>query len=133
LAPWGEATRNAIRPLVPAELTVENPLECGVAGFADEKNYIDILRHVAQDENVDLLALHGELPRPPDKRKPDLFASLRSQVDKPTLAFARVTHGLTEESRAFQEAAGIPFLPNNREGSYFPPPTETNKICKRIV
>lgn len=114
LAPWSESTCSAIRPLIPAELAVENPLECGVAGFGDEKNYIEILRRVAQDENVDLLALHGELPRPPDKREPDLFASLRSQIDKPALAFARVTHGLTEESRAFQEAAGIPFLQGMR-------------------
>lgn len=110
LAQLSDSTINAVRPLIPAELVVENPLECGVAGFGDEKGYVEIVRHYARDERVDLLAIHGELPRPPDKRDPGLYSTLAATTEKPILAFARSTYSLTEESRAFQEQAGMPFL-----------------------
>jgi acetyltransferase len=110
LSRWSEATCSTIRPLIPEELVVENPLECGVAGFGDEENYAKIIRQIADDESVDLIAIHGELPRPPDRRKADNFAVLAANISKPLIAFARVTHNLTDESRAFQEAAGMPFL-----------------------
>lgn len=110
LSRWSEATCAAIRPLIPEDLTVENPLECGVAGFGDEENYAKIIRQIAADESVDLIAIHGELPRPPDSRKADNFAALSASIAKPLVAFARVTHNLTDESRSFQDAAGMPFL-----------------------
>ena len=110
LAPLSEATREAVRPLIPAELVVENPLECGVAGFGDEENFIKIVKFHADDDNVDLLAIHGELPRFPEKREATLFKNLNATTDKPIIAFARSTYSLTEESRTFQEEAGIPFL-----------------------
>jgi acetyltransferase len=110
LAPLSEATRQAVRPLIPAELVVENPLECGVAGFGDEENFIKIVKFHADDDNVDLLAIHGELPRFPEKREATLFKNLNATTDKPILAFARSTYSLTDESRVFQDDAGIPFL-----------------------
>jgi acetyltransferase len=39
-----------------------------------------------------------------------LFRNLAATTDKPILAFARSTYSLTDESRAFQDEAGIPFL-----------------------
>ena len=110
LAQLSESTKSAVRPLIPADLAVENPLECGVAGFGNEKSYVEIVRHYAQDEKVDLLAIHGELPRPPEKRDPGLYSTLAATTEKPIMAFARSTYSLTEESRAFQEQAGMPFL-----------------------
>ena len=110
LAPLSEATRRAVRPLIPAELVVENPLECGVAGFGDEENFIKIVKFHADDDNVDLLAIHGELPRFPEKREATLFKNLNATTDKPIVAFARSTYSLTDESRTFQDEAGIPFL-----------------------
>ncbi|HEY1269392.1 MAG TPA: acetate--CoA ligase family protein [Candidatus Binatia bacterium] len=110
LAPLSEATRQAVRPLIPQELVVENPLECGVAGFGDEENFIKIVKFHADDDNVDLLAIHGELPRFPEKREATLFKNLNATTEKPIVAFARSTYSLTDESRVFQEDAGIPFL-----------------------
>ena len=110
LAQLSESTISAVRPLIPEDLVVENPLECGVAGFGNEKSYVEIVRYYAQDEKVDLLAIHGELPRPPEKRDPGLYSTLAATTEKPILAFARSTYSLTEESRAFQEQAGMPFL-----------------------
>ncbi len=110
LAQLSEATRQAVRPLIPAELAVENPLECGVAGFGDEKGFVEIVRLHAQDEAVDLLGIHGELPRHPEKREATLFTTLAATTEKPILAFARSTYSLTDESRTYQDQAGIPFL-----------------------
>jgi acyl-CoA synthetase (NDP forming) len=109
LAQLGENTKEAVRPLIPPELAVENPLECGVAGFGDEQGFINIVKLHAQDEGVDLLAIHGELPRG-QQRGAATFKSLAEATDKPVLAFARSTYSCLDESRAFQEEAGLPFL-----------------------
>jgi acetate---CoA ligase (ADP-forming) len=109
LAQLSDKTKAAVRPLIPEELAVENPLECGVAGFGDEQGFINIVKLHAEDDGVDLLAIHGELPRG-ENREATLFNSLAAATDKPILAFARSTYSCTDESRAFQEEAGIPFL-----------------------
>jgi acetyltransferase len=110
MAEPSDATTQAVRPLIPAELAVENPLECGVAGFGDEKTFLDICRLHAEDDGVDLLAIHGELPRHPEKRDPSAFRAFADSVKKPLVAFARSTYSLTEESRLYQEQSGLPFL-----------------------
>ncbi|MGH7767511.1 MAG: acetate--CoA ligase family protein [Candidatus Binatia bacterium] len=110
LAQLNETTRQAVRPLIPAELVVENPLECGVAGFGDEEGFVKIIKLHADDESVDLLGIHGELPRFPEKREATLFKNLNAATPKPIVAFARSTYSLTDESRTFQDEAGIPFL-----------------------
>jgi acetyltransferase len=109
LAQLSDKTKEAVRPLIPAELVVENPLECGVAGFGDEAGFINIVKLHAEDPGVDLLAIHGELPRG-QKRSADLFKSVTAATDKPVLAFGRSTYSCLDESRAFQEEAGMPFL-----------------------
>jgi acyl-CoA synthetase (NDP forming) len=109
LAQLSEKTKEAVRPLIPAELAVENPLECGVAGFGDEAGFINIVKLHAEDPGVDLLAIHGELPRG-QQRSAGLFKSVTEATDKPVLAFARSTYSCTDESRAFQEEASLPFL-----------------------
>jgi acetate---CoA ligase (ADP-forming) len=109
LAQLSDQTKEAVRPLIPAELAVENPLECGVAGFGDEAGFINIVKLHADDPGVDLLAIHGELPRG-QQRSAALFQSAIAATEKPILAFARSTYSCMDESRAFQEEAGMPFL-----------------------
>jgi acetyltransferase len=109
LAQLSDRTKEAVRPLIPAELAVENPLECGVAGFGDEAGFINIVKLHADDPGVDLLAIHGELPRG-QKRSAELFKSAIAATDKPVLAFGRSTYSCLDESRVFQEEAGMPFL-----------------------
>jgi acyl-CoA synthetase (NDP forming) len=109
LAQLSDKTKEAVRPLIPPELAVENPLECGVAGFGDEQGFINIVKLHAEDDGVDLLAIHGELPRG-QQRSAGLFKSLAEATDKPVLAFGRSTYSCLEESRAYQDEAGLPFL-----------------------
>jgi acetyltransferase len=109
LAQLSDKTKEAVRPLIPPELAVENPLECGVAGFGDEAGFINIVKLHAEDPGVDLLAIHGELPRG-QTRSADLFKSVTAATEKPVLAFGRSTYSCLDESRAFQEEARMPFL-----------------------
>lgn len=109
LAQLSDKSKEAVRPLIPPELAVENPLECGVAGFGDEAGFINIVKLHAEDPGVDLLAIHGELPRG-QQRNAALFQSAFAATEKPIVAFARSTYSCTDESRAFQEEAGMPFL-----------------------
>src|SRR5262245_8559626 len=109
LAQLSEKTKAAVRPLIPPELAVENPLECGVAGFGDEQGFINIVKLHAEDECVDLLAIHGELPRG-QQRNPSLFKSVTEATEKPVVAFGRSTYSCLDESRAYQDEAGMPFL-----------------------
>jgi acyl-CoA synthetase (NDP forming) len=109
LAQLSDQTKAAVRPLIPEELVVENPLECGVAGFGDEQGFVNIVKLHAEDDGVDLLAIHGELPRG-EKREAALFKNLAATTDKPILAFARSTYSCTDESRTYQDEAGLPFL-----------------------
>jgi acyl-CoA synthetase (NDP forming) len=44
------------------------------------------------------------------QRSAALFRSLGDATDKPVLAFARSTYSCLDESRAFQQEAGLPFL-----------------------
>lgn len=110
LAALGDASNRALRPLIPDDLVVENPLECGVAGFGNENTFAEIVRIHAEDEGVDLLAIHGELPRFGEKRNPDLLRKIARSIDKPIVAHARSTYSLMDESRAFQEASEVPHL-----------------------
>jgi len=110
MAELSQATKVAVRPLIPTELAVENPLECGVAGFGDDKTFLDICRLHAEDDGVDMLAINGELPRHGEKRDPTRFRPLVDSVAKPVFAIGRTTYSLTDESRAYQEQSGLPFL-----------------------
>jgi acyl-CoA synthetase (NDP forming) len=109
LAQLSEKTKAAVRPLIPPELVVENPLECGVAGFGDEQGFVNIVKLHAEDDGVDLLAIHGELPRG-QQRSAGLFKSVTEATDKPVVAFGRSTYSCLDVSRAYQEDAGMPFL-----------------------
>ena len=110
LAQLSDASNEALRPLIPDDLTVENPLECGVAGFGNENTFAEIVRIHAEDDGVDLLAIHGELPRFGEKRNPELLKKISRSIDKPIVAHARSTYSLMDESRAFQEASELPHL-----------------------
>ena len=81
-----------------------------MAGFGNENTFAEIVRIHAEDDGVDLLAIHGELPRFGEKRNPDLLKNISRSIDKPVVAHARSTYSLMEESRAFQEASEIPHL-----------------------
>src|SRR5262249_675045 len=62
LAQLSDKTKAAVRPLIPEELAVENPLECGVAGFGDAEGFVSIVKLHAEDDGVDLLALYAAPP-----------------------------------------------------------------------
>jgi acetyltransferase len=110
LAQLQETTRAAVQPMIAPELAVENPLECSVSGLGYEKVYLQIVRLYAEDQGVDLLGINGELPRDGQRRDARDWAEIASECQKPIVAFGRAPYCLTEESRVFQDQAGMPFL-----------------------
>jgi len=110
LAQLRETTRAAVRPMIAPELAVENPLECSVSGLGYEKVYLEIVRLYAEDEGVDLVGINGELPRDGQRKDASDWAEVATSCQKPIVAFGRAPYCLTEESRVFQDQAGMPFL-----------------------
>jgi len=63
LAQLSDKTKEAVRPLIPAELAVENPLECGVRDSAMRRVSSTSSNCTPKIRALNLLAIHGELPR----------------------------------------------------------------------
>ncbi|MEX2453648.1 MAG: acetate--CoA ligase family protein, partial [Rhodospirillaceae bacterium] len=63
------------------------------------------------DPNVDIVAVQGSLPqRADDPSDPTVFSNILQATDKPTIAYVRVSQNVTDAGRAFQKAAGVPFV-----------------------
>ncbi len=103
-----EATKAAIRHLVPAELAIKNPLDAGIP--STDANAAEMCIAVARDPNVDMLAWAQVLPS--GKRSPDVatLKTILAATDKPVLAFARMNYMFPPSGLDFQDAVGFPFL-----------------------
>ncbi len=110
LAQLSPETSAAIAPLIDVGLAPENPLDTG-AGVAGRQNvFSQISQIMAGDDGVDLICMQGQLPlsetETPD---PETFAAV-ARLGKPVIAHGRMAQNVTEAGRAFQEAAGVPFV-----------------------
>ncbi len=105
---FSEATKAAIRHLVPAELAIKNPLDAGIP--TTDVNAAEMCIAVANDPNVDILAWAQTLPS--GKRSPDIatLKTILAATDKPVIAFARMNYMFPKEGLDFQDAVGYPFL-----------------------
>ncbi len=105
------ATREKLAPLIDPGVRPDNPLDTG-AGLARRYDaFAEVCRIVAADENVDMISMQGQLPFVEGTEgDPALFLGVRDSTDKPVLAHNRMSQNVNEVGRAFQKAAGIPFL-----------------------
>jgi acetyltransferase len=101
-------TRTKLRPLVPAELALKNPLDAG--NPAGDANDAALCRAVADDPNVDMLAWGGTPPGGTRKRDASIMQGLAAATDKPIVGFVRMTHATGPEAVEFQDQVGFPFL-----------------------
>jgi acetyltransferase len=105
------ATNAAITPLLDPGMAPDNPLDIGATVANQPKRFAEICKLIAADANVGSLMIQASLPSTDyDNRDPSTFADIAASTDKPVLAWSRTAHNVTEESRAFQAAAGLPFL-----------------------
>ena len=111
LAELSPRTCEAIGPLLDPGMEADNPLDIGATVAPQPKRFADICKIIAQDEGVGQLVVQGTLPVTQyDNRDPATFADLAQSTDKPILAWSRTAHNVSDEARAFQGAAGMPFL-----------------------
>ena len=106
-----EATQDKLAGLIDSGVPPSNPLDTG-AGLARRfAEFAEVCRIVAEDDNIDMISVQGQLPLTEgDAGDPDLFRQIRDSTDKPVVAHNRMSQNVNGIGRAFQDAAGIPFL-----------------------
>ena len=110
LAVLDEATIAAVKPRVPPDIEVDNPLDASVAGATDQANLTEICIAWANDPNVDIIALNAVLPQGARRGSPDHYQRILAATDKPVIGCARMRYMPEPGSVDFQKEAGIPFL-----------------------
>ncbi|MGE3932295.1 MAG: acetate--CoA ligase family protein [Rhodospirillaceae bacterium] len=105
------ATLAALRPLIDAGVSPDNPLDTGAGVARRPKVFAEICRIVAADPNVDMLSMQGQLPIDAgDGGSPEDFAEVLNATAKPVVAHVRTAQNTSDHGRAFQAACGVPFL-----------------------
>jgi acyl-CoA synthetase (NDP forming) len=108
LPQFGAATCAAMRPFIPKEMTLHNPLDCGIP--STDANAAEICKAVLADPNVDMLAWASTLPIGKGPRDSVALRALLDASDKPILAFARMNHMIGPDALPFQDEVGFSFL-----------------------
>ncbi|MDE0059429.1 MAG: CoA-binding protein, partial [Defluviicoccus sp.] len=110
VAELGEETEAAIAPLLDRGLAPGNPLDGGAGLAGRQDDFREICRAIADDPGVDILSMQGQLPAQDGERgDPGVFAAA-AQGAASVVAHGRMGQNVTEAGRAFQAAAGVPFL-----------------------
>ncbi|MBT5456870.1 MAG: acetate--CoA ligase family protein, partial [Rhodospirillaceae bacterium] len=104
------ATSKAIRKLVGPDMPLQNPMDCGQAGFADERNYMRVCEAVSKDQQIHMVAFEARTPNAPGGKSPEALRELADRTTLPIFAFCRMGHAPSEYGRQFQDEAGIPHL-----------------------
>ncbi len=117
LAPLTAPTTTVLDALLPAIATKQNPVDY-TTGFANEKNsdrYGEVLRAIANDDNIDQLAVFH-----PVNTGAKFTANIKTVIsavqhtDKPVIVLSSIPSHYTTEGRALLAAAGIPVLGSPR-------------------
>jgi len=111
LARLAPETLARLRPMIDRGVKPDNPLDTGAGMAGRPQVFIDITTIIAADPGVDIVTMQGQLPATADERgSPEDFAPVARATTKPVLIFGRTAQNVGEHSRAFQAAAGMPFL-----------------------
>lgn len=111
LAELSPATAAELASRIDPGLPPENPLDVGAGTGMQGGKFTEICKIVLADPNVDMLAMHGQLPIvASDPVDPTPFATVLAATDKPVVVIGRTSQNVTEVGRDFQARAGMPFL-----------------------
>ena len=105
------ATQARLARLIDSGVSPSNPLDTG-AGLARKFDaFAEACKIVAADKNIDMISVQGQLPLVEGGAgDPKFFRDIRDSTDKPVVAHNRMSQNINDAGRAFQAAAGIPFL-----------------------
>lgn len=104
-------TQARLAEMIDSGVSPTNPLDSG-AGLARRfEAFSEACKVVAADDNIDMISVQGQLPLVEGGAgDPQFFRDIRDSTDKPVVAHNRMSQNINEVGRAFQTAAGIPFL-----------------------
>jgi acetate---CoA ligase (ADP-forming) len=92
------------------DIKIENPLDASVAAALSAKGHAGISIAVAQDPQVDILAINAVLPRGRSRGDAASFRSVFESTDKPVLGIARMDYHRAEQALDYQSEIGFPVL-----------------------
>lgn len=106
-----QATQARLAEMIDSGVSPSNPLDTG-AGLARKFDvFAEACKVVIADENIDMISVQGQLPLVEGGAgDPKFFRDIRDSTDKPVVAHNRMSQNINDAGRAFQAAAGIPFL-----------------------
>ncbi len=111
LPEFSPETRAGLAELVDAGMPASNPLDAGAGLARRHGTFSRVCRIVAADPNVDMVSVQGQLPLAEGTEgDPRHFREILDSTDKPVVAHGRMSQNVGDAGRAFQRAAGIPFL-----------------------
>lgn len=108
---FSAATQKKLTEMIDSGVSPSNPLDTG-AGLARRfEAFAEACKVVIADENIDMISVQGQLPLVEGGAgDPAFFRGIRESTDKPVVAHNRMSQNINDAGRAFQAAAGIPFL-----------------------
>ncbi|MCY4548833.1 MAG: acetate--CoA ligase family protein [Defluviicoccus sp.] len=110
VAELSAGTMASVAPLLDRGLAPGNPLDGGAGLAGRQDDFREICRAIADDPGVDILSMQGQLPAEDGERgDPDVFAAAARGAAS-VVAHGRMGQNVTDAGRAFQAAAGVPFL-----------------------
>lgn len=112
------ATVEAVRPFVPADCHIRNPIDTGApVGQSGRSSPAEICKLFAADPGVDMVAWCNNMPGSArNAGAEDEVRDLVNSTDKPVISFARMPHQIPEGGVAFQDATNMPFVQGTRVG-----------------
>lgn len=104
-------TQAKLAEMIDSGVSPSNPLDTG-AGLARRFDaFAEACKVAAADDNIDMVSVQGQLPLVEGGAgDPQFFRDIRDSTDKPVVAHNRMSQNINDAGRAFQTAAGIPFL-----------------------
>jgi acyl-CoA synthetase (NDP forming) len=111
-------TVEAIRPYVPADCHIRNPIDTGApVGVSGKSSPVEICKLFAADPGVDMVAWCNNMPG--SARSAGAAGEVKGLVratDKPVISFARMPHQIPDGGIAFQDETNMPFVQGTRTG-----------------
>lgn len=110
-AALSQETVDRIEPYIDPGLSGQSPIDCGAGIAYRQHDFSTVCTLMADDPGVDIVTMQGQLPTTADDpTDATIFSNVVDATDKPVIAHVRVSQNLSEEGRAFQAAAKVPFV-----------------------
>lgn len=87
--------------------SIGNPLDTGYTGLTNINSYLECIKILLEDPNIDMLFLQEEIVRSPDMPNKEQALlkvnELAKNADKPIAMFSMISHNTTEYSKNFRK------------------------------